>query len=95
VDDDGRAEILEIDPVYGKVIDPIYGAEVYECHFCPHRYETGVFEFTGASFVADPRFNGEKPYITQEKYPPYVEDTPVGSFLPELVALVRGLVQAP
>jgi len=95
VDDDGRPEILEIDPVYGKVIDPTYGAEVYECHFCPHRYEIGVFEFTGNAFVADSRFNGGEPHVTPEKYRPYVEDTPVGSFLPELITLARSLVQSP
>jgi hypothetical protein len=94
VDDDGRPEILEIDPVYGKVIDPTYGTEVYECHFCPHRYEIGVFEFTGSAFVADSRFNDGAPYVTSEKYEPYVEDTPVGSFLTKLVALARNLVQS-
>jgi len=94
VDDDGRPEFLEIDPIYGTVIDPAYGTEVYECHFCPHRYEIGVFKFTGNAFVADSRFNGGEPYVTPEKYRPYVEDTPVGSFLPELVALARGLVQS-
>jgi hypothetical protein len=94
VDDDGRPEILEIDPVYGKVIDPTYGTEVYECHFCPHRYEISVFEFTGNAFVADSRFNGGEPYVTPEKYRPYVEDTPVGSFLAELIALARNLVQS-
>jgi len=94
VDDDGRPEILEIDPIYGIVIDPTYGTEVYECHFCPHRYEIGVFEFTGSAFVADSRVNGGEPHITPEKYRPYVEDTPVGSFLAELVALARNLVQS-
>jgi hypothetical protein len=94
VDDDGRPEILEIDPIYGTVIDPAYGTEVYECHFCPHQYEIGVFEFTGSAFVADSRFNGGEPYITPEKYRPYVEDTPVGSFLSELVALARNLAQS-
>jgi hypothetical protein len=95
VDDDGRQEILEIDPIYGTVIDPAYGTEVYECHFCPHRYEIGIFEFTGSAFVADSRFNGGEPYVTPEKYRPYAEDTPVGSFLPELVTLARNLVQSP
>jgi len=95
VDGDGRPEILEIDPIYGTVIDPTYGTEVYECHFCPHRYEIGVFDFTGNAFVADSRFNGGEPYVTPEKYRPYVEDTPVGSFLPELITLARSLVQSP
>jgi hypothetical protein len=95
VDDDGRPEILEINPVYGTEIDPTYGTEVYECHFCPHRYEIGVFEFTGSAFVADSCLNGGEPYITPGKYRPYVEDTPVGSFLPELITLARGLVQSP
>jgi hypothetical protein len=95
VDDDGRAEILEGDPVYGKVIDPTYGAEVYECHFCPHRYEIEVFEFTGAAVVTDPRFNeGGEPYTTPEKYNPDT-DKLAGAFLPELVSLVRDLVHAP
>jgi hypothetical protein len=95
VDDDGRPEILEIDPIYGTVIDPTYGTEVYECHFCPHRYEIGVFEFTGSAFAADSRFNRGEPFVTSQKYEPYVGNTPVGSFLPELVVLVRGLVQSP
>ena len=94
VDDDGRPEILEIDPVYGTVIDPAYGAEVYECHFCPHQYEVRVLEFVGDAFVDDSQVNSGEPFVTPEKYEPYVEDTPVGSFLPELVALARNLVQS-
>jgi hypothetical protein len=44
--------------------------------------------------MADSRFNGGEPYVTPEKYRPYVEDTPVGSFLAELIALARNLVQS-
>jgi hypothetical protein len=95
IDDDGRPEILEIDPIYDTVVDPTYGTEVYECHFCPHRYEIGVFEFTGNAFTADSRVNGGKPFVTSQKYEPYVEDMPVGSFLPGLITLARGLVQSP
>ncbi len=94
VDDDGRPEILEIDPVYGQGIDPTYGAEVYECHFCPHQYEVRVLEFVGDAFVADAHVNGGEPFVTSQKYEPYVEDTPVDSFLPELVALAHSLVQS-
>jgi len=94
VDDDGRAEILEIDPVYGKVIDSTYGAEVYECHFCPHRYRVGVFEFTGTTFVADSRVNGSLPFETEAKYQPYLGEGPVTSFLPELIDLARGFAQS-
>jgi hypothetical protein len=68
---------------------------VYECHFCPHRYEIGVFELTGSAIVADSRFNRGEPFVTSQKYEPYVGNTPVGSFLPELIVLVRGLVQSP
>jgi hypothetical protein len=68
---------------------------VYECHFCPHRYEIGIFEFTGSAFVAAPRFNEENPYITPEKYDPYVGEGPLSSFLPEVVAMARSLVHTP
>jgi len=94
VDDDGRPEILEIDPIYGKVIDPTYGAEVYECHFCPHQYEVTVLDFVGDAFVADSRVNSGEPFLTSQKHEPYVGDTPVGSFLAELVALARNLAQS-
>ena len=95
VDDDGRTEILEINPVYGTEIDPTYGTEEGECHFCPHRYEIRVFEFTGAAFVADPRFNGGEPSITPGKYDPNTAGGPVSGFLHELLTLVRGLNQVP
>ena len=58
VDDDGRPEILEIDPIYGTVIDPTYGTEVYECHFCPHQYEVAVLEFAGVHSSRTARVNG-------------------------------------
>ena len=95
VDDDGRAEILEIDPVYDLVIDSTYGAEVYECHFCPHRYQVEVFEFTGSAFVADVKVNGGKPFMTAEKHAPYLGDGPVSSFLPELITDARSLALLP
>jgi hypothetical protein len=94
LDSDGRAEILEIDPIYGTVIDPTYGAEVYECHFCPHRYQVGVFEFTGTSYVADSRVNGGQPFQTDGKYEPYLGEGPVTTFLPELIDLARGFAQS-
>lgn len=94
VDDDGRAEILEIDPVYGTEADPTYGTEVGECHFCPHQYTVEAFEFTRECFVADSQVNSGEPLVTSQKYEPYVENTPVGSFLAELVALARNLVQS-
>jgi hypothetical protein len=95
VDDDGRPEILEIDPIYGTVIDPAYGIEVYECHFCPHQYEVAVLEFAGDAFVADARVNGGEPFVTSQRHEPYVEDTPVGSFLPELVAAISAIARSP
>jgi hypothetical protein len=95
VDDDGRPELLEIDPIYGTVIDPTYGTEVYECHFCPHQYEVTVLEFVGDAFFADARVNGGEPFVTSQKHEPYVEDTPVGSFLPELIAAISALARSP
>jgi hypothetical protein len=94
VDDDDRPEILEINPVYGTEIDPTYGTEVGECHFCPHQYEVTVLEFVSDGFVADSRVNSGEPFATSQKHEPYVGDTPVGSFLAELVALARNLVQS-
>jgi hypothetical protein len=95
VDNDGRTEILEINPIYGSDINPEDGMEEFECHFCPHRYEVRAFEFTGNAFVADMKINGGEPFVTTEKHAPYLGDGPVSSFLSELVAAARGLVRSP
>jgi len=95
VDGDGRIEILEIRPTYGSDINPEDGVEEFECHFCPHRYEVGVFEFTGQAFVADEDVYDGQPFVTSRKYAPYQGDGPVTSFLPELIASIRSLVRVP
>lgn len=88
LDDDGRPEILEIKAIWGKLIHED-GTEEWECHWCPHRYSIQAFTFTGSAFVPDERFNGGEPMITEEKYVPGLEDTAVGSFLPDLIAFAR------
>jgi hypothetical protein len=94
VDDDGHTEILEINPVYAAA-GPGDDPEEWECHFCPHRYVLGVFEFAGTRFVPDPELNRGMPFTTLEKYNPNVGDGVVRAFLPELIALLRDLVLAP
>jgi hypothetical protein len=92
VDADGRAEIVEIDPVYGSEINPEDGTEEWECHFCPHRYDLRVFEFDGARFLVDLAFNGGEPFVTPEKFGPASTGGPVSQFLPRLLEYVRALV---
>jgi hypothetical protein len=92
VDGDGRVEILEINPEYGTQINPVDGVEEGECHFCPHRYKVGVFEFDGERFVPDPRFNEGQAFVTSEKFEPWLGDSAISSFLPQLVAYVRALL---
>jgi hypothetical protein len=94
VDVDGRAEILEINPVYGTEVNPVDGVEEGECHFCPHRYEVGVFEFNGRGFVADPRFNGGQSFVTPEKFDPGLGGSAISPFLPQLMEYVRSLIDS-
>jgi len=93
VDDDGTAEILEIDPVYGTEMNPASGVEEPECHYCPHRYGVRVLEFDGLAFRLDVDFNNGKRYVTPDKLLPIATWDPLSSFLPVLLTQVRSIGQ--
>jgi len=92
VDNDGRIEIIEIDPVYGTEVDLATGREELECHFCPHQYELRVFEFDGELLLPDAAFNEGRSFATPKKFQPALTGTVISPFLPQLMNYVCELM---